>query len=83
MGITFLCDKCGAIFTEPFEYKETHGLDTPPFEMFFVCPVCGHSNYAYTERCIECGKYVGGEYAKTKSGWICDSCYITKNVFED
>lgn len=81
VGTIFLCNNCGTYFAEPRKIKETHNLDTPPFEVFFVCPKCKNDDYAYTERCTECGRYIDGAYIQIKNRWICDSCYKIKNIF--
>ena len=36
----YKCDNCGCEFDEPLKYCERHGLDTPPYEWFFVSPCC-------------------------------------------
>lgn len=73
----FVCIDCGKIFSNPRNYVESHGLDTPPYESWKGCPSCGG---AYTEafECDECGCWITGEYIKTKNGQrICENCYTT------
>lgn len=38
------------MFQEPKHYIETHGLDTPPYEHFTVCPHCGGA-FVEAHRC--------------------------------
>lgn len=40
----YKCLNCGAVFEEPAVTYETHGLDRPPYEKVYVCPVC-RDNY--------------------------------------
>ena len=42
----WVCEHCGAEFNEPKEYYETHGLPSPPYELFRECPECS-STYIY------------------------------------
>lgn len=37
----YRCTDCGKIFEDFKEYKEKHGLKSPPFESIAVCPFCG------------------------------------------
>lgn len=43
----YRCGSCGHEFSEDeFDFvTETHGLDTPPYERFAVCPRCGSGDY--------------------------------------
>ena len=36
----YKCSVCGAVFEEPVLVFETHGFERPPYERFYVCPVC-------------------------------------------
>jgi DNA-directed RNA polymerase subunit RPC12/RpoP len=36
----YRCLECGHEFEEPRKITETHGLDTPPYEILYVCPEC-------------------------------------------
>lgn len=35
-----MCNDCGAVFEYPDVYEERHGLSSPPYERFLVCPEC-------------------------------------------
>lgn len=37
----YICLECGTEFDKPKRFTETHGLDTPPYETYTGCPVCG------------------------------------------
>ena len=36
----YVCKECGHLFEEPRKMVERHGLDSPPYEEFNVCPSC-------------------------------------------
>lgn len=79
----YICFDCDRIFTEPKRYVETHGLDTPPYEIFYVCPYCG-GDYAEAYECDMCGHYINGSYVKLKNGKrICESCYTEYELGEE
>ena len=44
-GKMYICDYCEAEFEEPEVFYERHGLSTPPYEKFYVCPFCGSGGY--------------------------------------
>jgi len=79
----YTCLECGASFDTPQKYTERHGLETPPYETFTGCPLCGGA-YANTIICDGCGKPITGEYVKIlPSGeHFCESCYLVKNFGE-
>lgn len=35
-----VCAECGHLFEEPRRVVDRHGLDTPPYEVTYVCPSC-------------------------------------------
>lgn len=79
----YICIDCGALFLEPREYIESHGLDSPPYEAYSGCPVCGGS-FAETYECDGCGQYVCGEYIELNDKTvICSNCYEIKNIEDD
>ena len=53
----FICVDCGCVFQEPKQVVETHGLDSPPYEIFTVCPKCGGS-FVEAKRCDHCTNYI-------------------------
>ena len=68
------------MFQNPKEYIETHGLDTPPYEHFTGCPMCGGSYVPY-KQCNLCGNPIFDEYIMLKSGEVyCENCYCRKNI---
>ena len=70
--MAYKCLECGHIFEEGEQavLEETHGLDTPPYERWYVCPICNGS-YEETVRCAICG----AEHLENElSGGVCDEC---------
>lgn len=76
----YLCLDCDALFEEPREYVETHGLDTPPYETWSGCPECAGA-YVETMECSECGEWIMGEYVELGGGMvICEKCYVIREI---
>ncbi len=79
----FICLDCGAIFCDTKHYVENHNLDTPPYEEWNGCPMCGGS-YAEAHECDECEHWITGEYIKTASGRrVCENCYSVMDLGEE
>lgn len=79
----YICLDCDRTFDEPRRYVETHGLNTPPYEVFYICPYCG-GDYVEAHECDECGRWITGDYIKTASDRrICENCYITYAIGEE
>ena len=79
----YLCLDCENIFDAPKDFIETHGLDSPSYETWTGCPICGGA-YVKTMQCEECGEWVIGEYIKLSDGTvICDNCYEPRNILDD
>ena len=65
------------MFQEPKHYIETHGLDTPPYERFTVCPHCGGA-FVEAHRCDCCGEFITADYVVVQDGKrYCEECYST------
>lgn len=76
----FLCLDCDALFEEPKEYIETHGLSSPPYESWSGCPNCGGA-YVKTIPCECCGEWITGEYVKFNDYTVaCEDCYSIKDI---
>lgn len=76
----YVCLDCEKIFFMPKKHIATHGLPTPPYEVWYGCPSCGGA-YVQTKECDICGKWINGEYVKLKDGTvICDNCYEIKDI---
>lgn len=78
----FLCLDCGKLFEEPRYYVETHGLDTPPYESWKGCPDCAGA-YVETFECLQCGKWITGDYIEVDGALICEECYQVKSIEDD
>lgn len=79
----FICLDCLETFEHPKQYIETHGLDSPPYEVLYGCPYCG-GDYARAYKCDECDHWITGEYIKTASGQrICESCYRVMDLGDE
>ena len=66
----FICEDCGAIFSEPKIEYETHGLPCPPYERWEYCPHCESTNFNEAKHCTRCDEYV----TELHNG-VCDICY--------
>lgn len=53
----YYCQDCKKKFEHFKKVYETHGLDCPPYEIFYVCPHCGSAHIKKIERyyCKCCG----------------------------
>ena len=79
----FVCVECGCVFQEPKHYIETHGLDTPPYEHFTVCPHCGGA-FVEAHRCDCCGEFITADYVVVQDGKrYCEECYSIRNIEDD
>lgn len=79
----YICNNCGILFETPTQYTETHGIETPPYEVWNGCPECGGS-YTKTFECDVCGEYILGEYITVVNGMkICEECFTTSNIMEE
>lgn len=75
-----ICLECLSVFEYPEYYRETHGLDSPPYEELSACPYCG-GEYVGAKQCDICGEWITGEYVKLDNDMvICDNCYIVKHI---
>jgi NAD-dependent SIR2 family protein deacetylase len=71
----FICLDCGATFEEPKHFVEKHGLDTPPYEHFNGCPVCGGA-YDEAVECDRCGELVPSDtVVKFEGDLLCEACW--------
>lgn len=76
----YLCLDCDRFFEEPRKCRETHGLDTPPYEYFYVCPYC-EGSFIEAIRCDICREYIIGKYIELDNGIrICEDCYVERSV---
>ena len=79
----FICLECGGIFKRPMNYREEHGLDTPPYEESSGSPCCVGA-YAEAHKCDCCDEWITSEYIKTSTGErFCDNCIISYELGEE
>lgn len=79
-----ICMECGALFEQAKVVFEQHGLDTPPYEEFGVCPRCESTDICQSHRCDVCGEWITGGYVEIVDGnRICDDCYTKHDVEDD
>jgi len=78
-----ICCDCDLVFDEPAISVEKHGLDSPPYERFEVCPACGSTDIHETYPCECCGEWIRGDYIEAMGMRICDDCCIHRNVEDD
>lgn len=69
-----VCVECGAVFLEPKKYVETHGFDTPPYEEYIGCPICGGS-FKHAKYCSNCSNVIVGSYVTINGLHYCDECF--------
>lgn len=72
-----ICNECGELFEKPSVIKETHGLETPPYEEWFVCPHCEETNISNAVECSHCGEWISELDARLGDNLqpLCDTCY--------
>lgn len=75
----YICNRCGAVFSEPRSYKEHHpygmGYAT---ENWSVCPSCGDTDFVEAVKCDICGEYV----AELEDG-LCEECWQEEHGEEE
>ena len=77
----FICNECGFVFDEPKEFYETHGLSTPPYEKWLLCPNCDETDFSEAIECSRCGELMSEKFAKSDDSLqpLCDVCYEDLN----
>lgn len=75
-----ICRECGATVYafEAERYRESHGLDEPPFEDFMVCPHC-NGDLLPARRCEHCGELFDEDLL---TDGLCAECYQEWEVTE-
>ncbi len=63
----YYCEDCGAEFSLPKTFYESHGFTSPPYESVTVCPFCNSSSFKeIVSHCRCCGAKLSlkrfGEY---------------------
>lgn len=67
----YICNNCGAVFSEPDTYEEHHpyGMGYAA-EKWAVCPFCEETDYSEAKQCERCG-----EFAAELNNGLCECCY--------
>ena len=78
----FVCLDCGCVFDEPERYVDTHGLDSPPYEVWYGCPYCGGA-YRETYSCDACGNWIDTDtYVEIGDERYCENCFTIRKLEE-
>ena len=77
----YVCLDCGKVFEEPKYWEEEHGLDSPPYELWKGCPVCG-GDFVEAVICDGCREPITSEYIEIpdESKVYCEKCFIVKDI---
>lgn len=66
----YYCNDCGREFPRAAQFKESHGLASPPYEKISCCPFCGGGDIKEVQPsyCKCCGAKIesGNEYCSKK-----------------
>lgn len=68
----FYCKKCGFEFNKPRKIYEGHGMKTPPFEEFYVCPSC--NSKSFTEKRVTHCRCCGARLVNSTTGYCSNRC---------
>ena len=83
MIILFVCIECGNVFEDPKYWRETHSLDTPPYEEWSGCPKC-HGAYTEAHKCDCCDEWIDDTYIKTDDDKrYCLNCYQVMDLGDE
>lgn len=80
----YYCPNCKSCFEEPSNITDYVTDDPVPIgPTIQVCPHCGSDDWLEAIECTGCGKYIIGEYIKTRfDECYCENCY-TKHDTSD
>lgn len=77
------CRECRYQFEKPKKFIETHGLDTPPYEEWYGCPVCA-GDYEEIQYCDVCGEpMIRGYSCEDDDRTVCYECAVTLGLLEE
>lgn len=71
----YYCQACKSKFERPNKIYETHGLSTPPFEVFYICPFCGSENFQEIQ--IKYCHCCGARLKPNQDDFCSENCRIT------
>ncbi len=72
----YICLECQAEFETPALLTETHGLPSPPYETFCVCPRCKTTNFKKRE--AEYCRYCGARLKPNQKEFCGDLCKLRR-----
>ena len=77
----YKCRDCERLFEEGEEIKmvETHGLEGPPYEVWYACPHCHSNDFEETEMCNECHS---DEFSEDIYEGLCEDCAKNAITYE-
>ena len=77
----YYCHSCNCEFEAPEIIIETHGLSSPPYEKFSVCPFCRSTDFSVikVKYCHACGARLYGD----NENYCNDSCRLTAKRMEE
>lgn len=55
--------------------SEKHGLDTPPYEEFYVCPFCKSEEVIKEIRCAKCDEIITDDFIAIDDKQYCRDCF--------
>ena len=70
----YYCLDCNKKFEKPLIINESHGLSSPPFEKFSVCPFCKSTDFK--EISASYCRCCGARISKTENDFCSDSCKV-------
>lgn len=71
----FICLDCHALFEKPKHYRETHGLESGPYEEWNGCPKCA-GTFSKVMPCNICGAlYPESELHTCDDLLLCEDCH--------
>ena len=71
----YYCNDCKKEFIKPLKNYETHGLTSPPYEVFLLCPFCKSTNFKEKE--IKYCRCCGARLSNPKAEYCSDKCKIS------
>ena len=68
----YYCNNCSLKFDTPKKITETHSLHSPPYDYFYVCPLCNSSSF-YEKKVTHC-RCCGAKLKTEGTEYCSDAC---------
>lgn len=68
----YYCNNCSLKFDTPKKITETHSLHSPPYDYFYVCPLCNSSSF-YEKKVTHC-RCCGAKLKTEGTEYCSDTC---------